>query len=183
LIRRHGPIDEPLARRVLGQIAAGLQYAHQHGVLHLDLKPANILLDHVGRVAIADFGLARLIESDGGDRDCVGTPDYMPPEQFMMMDLGPHCDWYSFGCIAYELLTGTRLFRSDESTQFLNDKLRSPSSSWPDVDASDELCGQLRMALDPMVQHRRLELERIATWAGLVPELAVPPIDDASNLP
>ncbi len=117
VVRHHGPIRESVVRGVLGQIAAGLRYAHQHGVLHLDLKPANVLIDKQGHVAITDFGLSRLIESDGCDQECVGTPVYMPPEQFMMTNVGPHSDWYSFGCIAYEMMSGKRLFQDHESSR------------------------------------------------------------------
>jgi serine/threonine protein kinase len=175
VVRHHGPIRESVVRGVLGQIAAGLRYAHQHGVLHLDLKPANVLIDKQGHVAITDFGLSRLIESDGCDQECVGTPVYMPPEQFMMTNVGPHSDWYSFGCIAYEMMSGKRLFQDDESSHFLHDKLRLPSSTWPEVDASESLCRDLRTALHPMVEHRGLDLDRIATWAKPVPELAIVP--------
>ncbi len=122
-------------------------------------------------MAITDFGLSRLIESDGGDRDVVGTPSYMPPEQFMMAEIGPHCDWYSFSCIAYELLTGERLFRSEESARFLHLKLREPSLAWPIIDAGDELCHHLCGALQPMVEARRLDLATLATWAKPVPDL------------
>ncbi|MCG8650710.1 MAG: protein kinase [Pirellulales bacterium] len=171
VIRRLGRLPESSVRKLLGQIAAGLQYAHLQGVLHLDLKPANLLINHQGRISITDFGLSRLIESDGGDRDCVGTPHYMPPEQFMMADLGPHCDWYAFACIAYELLTGQRLFQSDESPQFLDDKLRTPSAAWPRFEASATLSRQVRAALQPMPMHRRLDLDKIAAWAQPAPEI------------
>lgn len=171
-VLREGPVSESQARAILGQIAAGLQYAHGQGILHLDLKPANILVDQQGNVAISDFGLSRLIEFDGCDQECVGTPCYMPPEQFMMADLGPHCDWYSLSCIAHELVTGKRLFRSQESPQFLDDKFRAPSDSWPQMPASDEFCKHFRGGLHPFPQHRQLDLNQIATWARRVPELA-----------
>ncbi len=173
VIQRQGPIDESTVRAVLGQIAAGLQYAHAQGILHLDLKPANVLIDRQGQLAITDFGLSRLIESGGGDQDCVGTPLYMPPEQFMMADIGPHCDWYSFACIGYELISGKRLFSGDEATEFLDDKFRTPSADWPQLAASEDLAGELRSALEPMVDRRQLNLAKLATWARPVPELAV----------
>jgi serine/threonine protein kinase len=171
VLRRSGPMPEATARAVLGQIATGLRYAHQQGVLHLDLKPANVLVDRRGKVAISDFGLGRLIESDGCDQEVVGTPLYMPPEQFTMTDVGPHCDWYAFGCIACELLTGERLFQST-SSRFMDQKLTVPSSSWPVIEASEELQLHIRTALQPLAEHRDLDLEAIARWARPVPELA-----------
>jgi CRP-like cAMP-binding protein len=172
VIRQFGPMPEATARAVLGQIAAGLQDAHQRGVLHLDLKPANVLVGNNGHVAITDFGLGRLIEADGCDEEVVGTPLYMPPEQFTMTNVGPHCDWYSFACIAFELLTGERLFKADYSSQLMDRKLRAPSTTWPQLEASEEVQLLLRSALQPQANKRELALEKIATWARPVPELA-----------
>ncbi len=179
VLRRYGPLSESMARAVLGQIAAGLRYAHQQGVLHLDLKPANVLVNQSGQVAITDFGLGRLLESDGCDQEVVGTPLYMPPEQFTMTDVGPHSDWYSLGCIAYELLTGERLFHADDSSRFLDQKLCAPSSDWPKFPASEEYRLHVNTALQPFVDHRDLDLDEIATWARPVPELALRLDDDS----
>jgi serine/threonine protein kinase len=175
VLRQRGALGESTARGVLGQIAAGLRHAHAEGVLHLDLKPANILIDKHGRVAITDFGLSRLIESDGCDQEVVGTPVYMPPEQFMMSDIGPHCDWYSLGCIACELLSGEPLFQAEKPSLLLNDKFRRPSSDWPPVQASEEFRLHLKTALQPLADHRDLDLDEIASWARPVPELADAP--------
>ncbi len=172
LIRRLGPLNESMVRGVLGQVAAGLRHAHQNGVLHLDLKPANLLVNREGRVAVADFGLSRLIETDAGDQECAGTPAYMPPEQFLMADIGPHCDWYSLACVASELISGEQLFQASESSRFLEEKLRPPSSTWPAPEASTELSHCLQGALQPMSYERQLDLDLIASWARPVPELA-----------
>lgn len=171
VIRRQGPIAEPLAKAILGQIASGLQYAHNRGVLHLDLKPANILLDRKGRVAITDFGLSRLIKSDGCDPECVGTPAYMPPEQFLMFDVGPHCDWYSLACIAYELVTGKRLFQLEESSRFLDEKMNATEMTWPSEFSSQEFRDIWQGALQPAAAKRHLDLRKIAGWSQTVPEL------------
>ena len=97
----------------------------------------------------------------------------MPPEQFTMTDIGPHSDWYSFGCIIYELMTGERLFHADDSVELLDEKFRMPSSAWPRLGASGDVCGQLRSALQPILEDRTLDLGTIASWARPVPELAV----------
>jgi serine/threonine protein kinase len=172
LVRRHGPLSESAARGILGQVAAGLRYAHANGVLHLDLKPANVLVNRLGQVAITDFGLGRLADSSEGDTELVGTPLYMPPEQFSMRDVGPHSDWYAFGCIAYELLRGERLFQTQAFRHLLEEKRRTPSTTWPDVQASEEYRLLLKTSLQPLVDHRELDLDLIASWARPVPELA-----------
>ena len=167
----HGPIDESISRRLLGQIAAGLSHAHESGILHLDLKPANILVNQEGHVAITDFGLGRLVEFDGVDNEVVGTPIYMPPEQFSMRNIGPHCDWYAFGCLAYEVLTGRHLFQSKKMAQLRLRKLRLPASQWTELRLSQELRIHLESALQPLVKNRTLDLRAIAKWAAPVPEL------------
>ena len=104
------PLDEALA--ILTQIGQALHYAHQfqQSVVHRDLKPENILFDVNGNVLLADFGIAVLLSSirtrlvGSG-----GTPPYMAPEQFEGL-ASPKSDQYALGCIAYELLTGQKLF-------------------------------------------------------------------------
>ena len=169
----HGPMDEATVKAVLGQIAAGLQYAHVQGALHLDLKPANILVDRRGKVSITDFGLGRLIKSDGCEESIAGTPAYMSPEQFHGLDIGPECDWYSLGCLGYELLTGKLLFPEQDLSQMFNRKHFLANEIWPALEVGEELRVALHSALEPMVAYRDLDLKQIATWAKPVPELAV----------
>jgi hypothetical protein len=123
-------ITPPWALRLIPQICDALQYAHEEGVVHRDVKPENILLDKRGRVKIADFGLAKLLagpppidESTGaapdafqpggpavrltGTHQIMGTPHYMAPEQMASPQGVDHrADIYSLGVVFYELLTG-----------------------------------------------------------------------------
>lgn len=172
VVRHHGALEESHAKRVLGQIARGLMFAHQRGVLHLDLKPANLLLNGEGRIAITDFGLSRLIESDGGDRTLVGTPEYMPPEQFMMSNLGPHCDYYSLACVAYELLTGARLVEFDRTSNLFYRSPHPRELAWTAEVGSESFREVWNAALHPDPSLRRLDLSTLASWAHPVPELA-----------
>lgn len=167
----HGPMAESTVKAVLGQIASGLRYAHANGALHLDLKPANVLVDRRGNVSITDFGLGRLIKSDGCDESVAGTPAYMSPEQFKAVDVGPACDWYSLGCLGYELLTGKLLFPDQDLAQMFNRKHFLPEEIWPAHDIGEELRVALHSALEPMVEYRDFDLEQVASWAKPVPEL------------
>jgi WD40 repeat protein len=110
----HGAYAPSEAASLLRRIAEAVDYAHRLGVLHLDLKPANILLDERGEPQVADFGLARrLDEIYASDSDEVsGTPSYMAPEQAQLKShkLSPATDIYGLGAILYELLTGTPPF-------------------------------------------------------------------------
>ena len=108
-----GPLDPRLALEVVPQICDALQYAHEEGVVHRDVKPENLLLDGRGRVRIADFGLAKLVGPSRasftltGTHQVMGTLDYMAPEQRNRpQDVDHRADIYSLGVVFYEMLTG-----------------------------------------------------------------------------
>jgi serine/threonine protein kinase len=104
------------AAELLAKLAAGVQHAHEHGVIHRDLKPANVLMCADGTPKIADFGLATGVDRDGHltqSGALLGTPSYMAPEQAegRLTDVGRHTDVYALGIILYELLTGRVPFK------------------------------------------------------------------------
>jgi tetratricopeptide (TPR) repeat protein/predicted Ser/Thr protein kinase len=113
----NGPMAVRDALRVAAEIVEGLEAAHFHGVIHRDLKPSNIMLTAHG-VKILDFGLAKLIRDGHSDDtytlaltragNVMGTPGYMAPEQWHGKPADARSDYYSFGCVLYELLTGKR---------------------------------------------------------------------------
>lgn len=97
---------------IVPKICEALQYAHDQGVVHRDIKPENVLLDQQGRVKIADFGIAKILGRDAKsalteERQVVGTPNYMAPEQMEKPQTVDHrADIYSLGVVFYEMLTG-----------------------------------------------------------------------------
>jgi tRNA A-37 threonylcarbamoyl transferase component Bud32 len=108
-----GTLTTPEALRIVPQICDALQFAHDAGVVHRDVKPANILIDKQGRVKIADFGLAKIVNKEKKDftltgvSDVMGTAEYMAPEQRRAAQAVDHrADIYSLGVVFYEMLTG-----------------------------------------------------------------------------
>jgi len=104
------------------QISRGLQAAHEQGIIHRDIKPQNVLIDHKGEVKLMDFGIARMAEATEGMTQqglIVGTPHYMSPEQVQGKSLDPRSDVYSMGVMIYEALTGVRPFESSSLTGVL----------------------------------------------------------------
>jgi hypothetical protein len=150
------PIDE--TRRVLREIADALDYAHQRGVVHRDIKPDNVLMDRdSGRVMVTDFGIARAIEA--GSRltltgIAVGTPAYMSPEQAMgERDVDGRSDLYSLGVVAYQMLTGRLPFSGGNSMALLlkqvNERPRAIVDLRPEVPKGIRDAVERAMLKDP----------------------------------
>jgi hypothetical protein len=103
-----GPLDAVRTMGVIAQAAEGLYAAHLAGLVHRDVKPANLLLDRHGRVKVTDFGIAHQVGAAPvpGPDMIVGTPAYLAPERAAGAPASPACDVYSLGVVAYECLTG-----------------------------------------------------------------------------
>ena len=108
---KHTPISIRQAAELMAKVARTVHYAHEHGILHRDIKPVNILLDAKGETHLTDFGLARLVESESTvtrTLEVLGTPSYMAPEQAAgdNAKLTRATDVYGLGAVLYQLLTG-----------------------------------------------------------------------------
>lgn len=151
LLALRGPIPEEILRILAADIAAALNHAHQAGVVHCDLKPANVLLRNDGHAVVGDFGIARAYRaSDGeagasGAQAILGTPHYMAPEQRSgSAPLTPATDIYAYGVVLYRLLTGSfpegvwkrpsELGFSPAWDRLCQDCLaRNPADRWPSM--------------------------------------------------
>lgn len=108
LLHRIGRLPVDKSNQLAVQLAAGLEAAHSEQVLHLDLKPANLMIDRNGNLKIADFGLARINSTTEDSGLIAGTPGYMAPEQALGEPLTTGADIFAFGLILYEITTGHR---------------------------------------------------------------------------
>ena len=108
LLRRIGRLPAAKATEIARKMCAGLQAAHDKGVIHRDLKPQNIMLNKKGEVMILHFGLAAIADQLSGPEARNGTPAYMSPEQLKGTEVTASSDIYALGLVLYELFTGVR---------------------------------------------------------------------------
>ena len=136
-----GPWNPEPAGRLIGQVGAALSYAHRRGVVHRDVKPANVLLDEDGNGYLGDFGIASRLTEDNERTPVSSSPAYLAPEELRGEPLSPRSDIYSLGLLTFELLSGTR--------PPMDGDLPSVSSLRPGVPAAvDEVIARAR-ADDP----------------------------------
>ena len=113
VLEEKGPLPASRVREIGQQLAEALSVAHDEGVVHRDVKPGNLIIDESDEVRLADFGIARLVESDATRTRAgtMGTPDYMAPEQLRGGEVGPRADIYAAGATLFECATGARLHK------------------------------------------------------------------------
>ncbi|MEV6166827.1 serine/threonine-protein kinase [Streptomyces sp. NPDC051954] len=148
LLDRQGPLPPPTVLRIAAQVASALDAAHEHGLVHRDVKPGNILVsrgtdsDHPEHVYLTDFGLTKKSLSLTGFTTVgqfVGTLDYVAPEQISGKPVDGRCDVYGFACVVYECLAGRPPFRRDDDMALLwahqYDEPPALTEARPDLDS------------------------------------------------
>jgi predicted Ser/Thr protein kinase len=116
LLDKKEPLPVPEIQRILWEAACALGHAHQRGVVHRDVKPANIMFDHDGRVMLTDFGISKALQAATGltaTGMIIGTPHYMAPEQGKGAPVDGRADQYSLGVVGYRMITAELPFSGD----------------------------------------------------------------------
>lgn len=194
-----GPLELERALEILTALAAALDHAHASGVVHRDVKPANVLLGADGSVKLADLGIASAIEATRITRvgTVLGTPQYMSREQLAGEPTGPRSDVYSFGALAFELLGGRSARASRTPIELANElasepvpDLRAARPEAPavaaellsaamagDPDQRPESTGIVAAGLRSAFEGARPSESRLAPTVSAPPSQAPPPID------
>ncbi|MBA2392280.1 MAG: protein kinase [Ktedonobacteraceae bacterium] len=161
-MQREGPFPLPKALSYLEQMAAALDFAHAHGVIHGNVQPANILVRNDGQLVLTDFGLVKILyEMNISDsfhiraRMPIETFDYMAPEQVIGNRISTHVDLYSLGVVLYQMLTGTIPFQSSMVGQHMHTQPPAPRLLRPDLSIVAEQVVLKALATHPTKRYIR----------------------------
>jgi serine/threonine-protein kinase len=141
MVRGKGPLPPRRAMEIIADVCAALDFSHKNGIVHRDMKPANIMINRQGAVKVMDFGIARAIADSSNPMTqtaaVIGTAQYLSPEQARGEKVDARSDVYSVGCVLYEILTGEPPFTGDSPVavayQHVREDPRLPSNVHPGV--------------------------------------------------
>jgi serine/threonine protein kinase len=168
-LRSRNTVSATEAVRMMGQILNALQYAHDRGLIHRDIKPGNMLFKADGTLMLSDFGLVKVVSPTGDiaqtsdatsmtGRSIAGTPDYMAPEQ-ILGQVSPISDIYGVGVALYEMLTGARLFTAENYIgmlmKHLHEQPRPLRQLNPNISPALEAVVMRALAKDPTQRYQR----------------------------
>jgi hypothetical protein len=198
-----GRLPISMVQTILAHVGDALGYAHRHGVIHRDIKSANIMLDEDGWAVVTDFGIAKVVQAQGLTMTgvTVGTPTYMSPEQCATREVTGASDQYSLGVVAYEMLTGALPFPSDSTMSVMyahfNERPRpvtelrpdcppnlaaavmrmlekDPLARWPSMDDVVAVCGRPSLSHDDPVRRQMITLARAGGRTQMLADIKTP---------
>jgi serine/threonine protein kinase len=161
-----GPVTFDTARRILREAALALGHAHKRGIVHRDVKPANIMMEADGRVVLTDFGISKALDGGAaltGTGAIIGTPHYMAPEQAKGLEVDGRADQYALAIVGHQILTGKQPFEGS-SHSILYKQVFEPPPRIFEVrpDAPADLCAALDRALSKEPEKRFATMEEFA---------------------
>ena len=190
LMKGMKPVPVETAMRIAEDVLRGLAHAHEKSVIHRDVKPANILITADGTAKIADFGIARPIDSSmTGAGALIGTPNYMAPEQVLGKHPTTRADVFSLGVVLYEMLTGIKPFAGEGITAILHNILRQDVRTVAEVNAevpvalSDFVARLMTKSSDARPSAAEALVEMATLRRPAVAERPAPPSQIATSAP
>jgi len=203
IIREVGQLPIPMLQAITQQVGSALGYAHKRGIVHRDVKPANIMVDSEGWAVVTDFGIAKVSEAHGLTMTgaTVGTPAYMSPEQCAAKELTGASDQYSLGVVIYEMLAGRQPFVADSVMALMYAHFntapppivevrpdvppeiaaavmkmleKDPANRWPDIEAAVAAIGGAPLAPDDPVRTRLMTLAATGAASQLLQRVSTP---------
>ena len=176
------------ALEITADVCSALEFSHRHGIIHRDIKPGNIMLNHAGQVKVMDFGIARALTSTTAAMTqtsaVIGTAQYLSPEQARGESVDARSDVYATGCVLYELLTGQPPFVGDNPVsvayQHVREDPRPPSHLNPDVTPDIDAVVLKALAKNPANRYQsaaemRADLLRAASGRPVYATPVLPP--------
>lgn len=143
------PLSERAARSIFLQIIDAVEYCHERGVSHKDLKMENVMIDKQSRVSVIDFGLCEFLEKEGMSNAYVGTPEYVAPEVLQFIPFDPYkADVFTMGAILWCLLTGTLPFDLNARVELIKHGMKPE----PDFDVVTDLSDSAKDLLENMLE-------------------------------
>ncbi len=175
LLRREGGLATERALDVLGQVAGALDAAHRRGLVHRDVKPANVLVDEDGHAYLTDFGVTKQLGGNTTETgQIVGTLDYVAPEQIRGEDVDARADGYALACVLYECLAGAPPFHRATEAETLWAHMQEPPPPLPGFPALDRVMAKA-LAKDPTDRYATCSELIAHARAALAHPIVVPP--------
>ena len=177
IVSSRGPLDEPLVRRIVGQLAIALRHVHAQGIVHRDLKPSNVMLTQSGLVKLLDFGI---VMSPPTSHDASSTTDlsvsprfagtmrYMAPEQFSREPIDQRADLYGLACVAFEALSGRPAIKAVGLLDVIQEKMSFvlPPADQIGSGVTPEMHQVLAGGFEARRDQRVVDLDALSAWAG-----------------
>ncbi|MDQ3989760.1 MAG: Stk1 family PASTA domain-containing Ser/Thr kinase [Actinomycetota bacterium] len=188
IVKGDGPMDEQQAIETMADVCAALDFSHRGGIIHRDVKPANVMITTAGAVKVMDFGIARALADGGGVTQTaavIGTAQYLSPEQARGESVDARSDVYAAGCVLYELLTGSPPFTGDSPVavayQHVREDPKRPSQENPDVSPALDAVVLRSMSKNPANRYQsaaEMRSDLVRVLAGQRPQAPMVMTDD-----
>jgi hypothetical protein len=189
LLQGGTPLELPFAAEIVRQVGEALDYAHSKGVVHRDVKPANIIITADNKVKITDFGIARIDTSNlTQEGQLLGTPNYMAPEQILGREVDSRADLFSLGVVLYEMLTRHKPFQGENLTvvshRIVYDQFTPPRQYARDLPPGVERILGKALAKDPAQRFQRARdmFEELRRLTGDRPPPELESLNETQNL-